>query len=299
MKKLISLLIISILSLSNLKAQTSEITKSSPTNFYNDFVKPANFIFEATSNQVEVVTENKKHYVKIQLKVHKVFKGNLPSYNLTYKSEIDSGGKAYFLKYKDESKKFNNYDGTGNTAMYFFHTLNNGVSSSEKITICSKDLIEGIGYFLNFDTYTYKDKEMLVKNVLKYGNNLRDTTEVGMPYGYKDLVKVKDLYDTLLRFPDIKLSYDDGSIFRQVTAKEWLDAHPGMRPNWKNIAEPIPPVQINKPTDPELLKQNAEDFKKAIEFRKKMSKPLSPKEKRKLKKQQRNNNATMSYFIKN
>ncbi len=295
MKKLIFLLMLCFIT-GNVLAQNIISDRAAPTTFYNDYVKPANFIFEATITKIEIVTENERFYRKCFLKVHKSFKGNLPSFNLIYKSEIDSGDRAYYQKYQNKDKKINNFTYEGVTSLWLIYKIS---KVGLEFQFSDDYNINAIQYFLNFDTYTYKDKEMLVKNELKYGNSSRDTTEVEMPYGFKSLKKVSDLYDTLFRYPEIKLSYNDGSVFRQMTAKEWLDAHPGMRPNWKNIIEPIPPVEVYKPTDTEVLKQNEEDLKKAIEFHKKMSKPLGPKEKRKLLKQQKKNNATLSYFIKN
>jgi len=298
MKKLILLLIISILSLSNLKAQTSEFCNMGPTNFYNDFVKPANFIFEASIVKVDIVTEGERFFKVNHLKVHKVFKGNLKSYSLIEKYEIDSSSKANYLNHKGSEKKFNNYDWTGWTSMYFGNINNGNILSNDASFYLEHTQFT---YYLNFDTYTYSDKNMLIKEYLLFGNIPRlDTNEVTMYGGYKDLVKVKDLYDTLLRFPDIKLSYDDGSVFKQMTAQEWLNAHPGMRPNWRNIAVPI--IIDTKPetVDSALLKQN-DDAKKRFEQYLKASnlKKLSPKENRKNKKAKNRSSASLTFTYDN
>ena len=295
MKKLNYLLMLCFIA-GNVLAQNIIIDRTAPSTFYNDYVKPSNLIFEATITKVEIVTENERFYRKCFLKVHKSFKGNLPSFNLIYKSEIDSSDRAYYQKYQNKDKKINNFTYEGVTSLWLIYKIS---KVGLEFQFSDDYKINAIQYFLNFDTYTYKDKEMLVKNELKYGNSSRDTTEVEMPYGFKSLKKVSDLYDTLLRFPDIKLSYDDGSVFRQMTAKEWLEAHPGMRPHWKNLAEPIPISKPNSQEEIERIKKNDEVVRIINELRKKNDGLLSPKQKRQHRKNQKKSNATLSYFIKN
>lgn len=301
MKKLIYLLLL-FLAASNVLAQLVERDsphRSMSGNFYAEFVKPSKFIFEASIVKVNIVTENERFFKVNHLKVHKVFKGNLKFYELIYKYEIDSADRAYFLKNADPIKKFNHFDGTGIVSLYFLNDFLNNEKGIQAKQFTNNQIIIGLTYYLNFDTYTYSDKSMLVKEKLRFGQLIQDTNEVGFSNTEIKFNKVKNLYDTLLKYQEIGLLYDDGSIFRQMTAKDWLETLPGMRPNiFKNIAEPIPLLEVYKPTDPEVLKQNEEDLKKAIEFHKKMSKHLRPKEKRKKLKQQKNN-ATLRYFMKN
>ncbi len=301
MKKLFYLLTLYFAVL-NCKAQRLDWNEDLDSNFYNVYLKPADNIFEATIEKIEVTTEGDQYFGIYHLKVHKIFKGVLPSKSIIYKTEIDSSKRARILKYDNSEGKYNNYTFNGWTELYIGSFPKNQNSKNDLYSTLIKS--HNFSYFLNFDTYTYKDQNYLIKDELRFGAIPRkDSSEVDLPYPYHSLNKVSELYDFLLKQEGISLSFDDGTAFRQKTTREWLDEHPGMRPNiYTNKPEPIPPVQINKPTDPELLKQNAEDFKKALEFRKKMSKPLSPKEKRKRNKELKKlkkNNGTLSYFIKN
>ena len=288
MKKLINLLLLCLLT-ANTFSQIIEREYHPPirTNFYDDVVEPANFIFEGTVEKVELKTVNMRFYALTSIQIHKVFKGSNEMNKITLESELDSSSYVYFLSQSTDSKILNNFNSIGFTQLYF--TTLESPGSDNQARLKNYQVLKIIRYYLNFDTYSYNYPDYLTMTALRFGDQIRGLEEVELGESYSKITTIKQLYDTLLSYPDIKLSYDDGIVFKQRTAQDWLDAHPGMRPNlFKNIAEPKPPVLPPTPPDSAATEKIGEAKQRYEEnIKKKVFEKLSPNEKRKYLRKQK------------